>query len=58
MNRSELTFEDYFESGNNKYSEGDYKGAVEDYSQAVKMNPEYHNAFNNRGASKEQLQDL
>ena len=36
----------------------DYKGAIEDYTKAIEINPNYSNAYKNRGASKENLGDL
>ena len=29
----------------------DYKGAIEDYTQAIKTNPNYANAYRNRAAA-------
>jgi len=33
--------EEYFYSGVEKANSGDYKGAIEDYNKAIKVNPKY-----------------
>ncbi len=35
----------------------DYKGAIEDYTKAIDINPDHSNAYNNRGLSKYNLKD-
>ena len=42
----------YYERGNDKYDAEDYKGALKDYKKAIKINPQYSDAFNNRGNVK------
>ena len=39
----------YFNSGNSKYQQGDFEGALKDYSKAIELNPDYYKAYNNRG---------
>lgn len=38
----------FFNSGNEKYKNGDVKGAISDYDKAIEMNPDYYKAYNNR----------
>ena len=42
----------YYKRGNDKYDAEDYKGALKDYTKAIKINPQYSDAFNNRGNVK------
>ncbi len=39
----------YFNSGNAKANSKDFKGAIQDYDQAVKLHPNYAMVYNNRG---------
>jgi S1-C subfamily serine protease len=50
-NRS-ISAKTYFMWGNTKYYLGDYKGAITDYTQAIRLNPDYAKAYNNRGIAK------
>ncbi|WP_232200043.1 tetratricopeptide repeat protein [Synechococcus sp. CC9616] len=45
--------EDWNESGNAKFREGDYQGAIADYTKAIKINPRFGLAYYNRGFAKE-----
>ena len=45
----------YFYRGNDKYESGDYKGAIADYTQAIRLKPDYVEAYCNRGAAKDNL---
>ena len=47
-NRS-ISAKTYFMWGNTKYDLGDYKGAITDYTHAIRLNPDYAYAYNNRG---------
>ena len=51
------TAEYYLESGNTKYNQQDYKGAIQDYNKAIELNPSDAEAYNNRGVAKGKLQD-
>ena len=51
------TAEDHFYSGNTKYELKDYKGAIQDYTKAIELNPNHASAYYSRGNAKVQLQD-
>ena len=53
-NRS-ISAKTYFMWGNTKYYLGDYKGAITDYTQAIRLNPDYASAYYNRGNAKSNL---
>ena len=40
-----------------KHSKKDYKGAVEDFNQAIHLNENYAKAYLNRGISKQMIRD-
>ncbi|XGB38463.1 MAG: tetratricopeptide repeat protein [Cyanobacteria bacterium LVE1205-1] len=48
---------DYFDSGKKKYNQGDFLGAISDYSEAIRIDPNYAKAYNNRGFAKDKLKD-
>ena len=48
---------EYFYSGYEKDDLGDFQGAINDYNIAISLNPNFANAFNNRGLSKLNLED-
>ena len=47
-----------FNSGVDKYEQGDYQGAIADYTKAIEINPEDANAYLNRGIDREIVNDL
>ena len=51
------TASDFLESGNAKYDLKDYNGAISDYTKAIELDPDYADAYNNRGLSKFKLED-
>ena len=44
--------EEYKSSGNAKRDLVDYKGAIEDYTKAIELNPKYADAYDTRGITK------
>ena len=53
-NRS-ISAKTYFVWGYTKSDLGDYKGAITDYTHAIRLNPDDANAYNNRGNAKSNL---
>ncbi|MDR9896184.1 tetratricopeptide repeat protein [Aetokthonos hydrillicola Thurmond2011] len=47
--------DDFLIQGRSKYDKGDFQGAITDYSSAIRLNPKYANAYNNRGLAHAQL---
>ena len=45
----------YFLFGNRKYQERDYQGAIDDYGQAIRLKPDFAEAYGNRGNVKSRL---
>ena len=48
--------QDYFESGLEKARNGDYYGAIADFTEAIEINPNDYYAYYNRGNSKRNLE--
>ena len=46
-----------FNSGVDKYDQGDYQGAMADYTKAIEINPEYAPVYYFRGIAMDDLQD-
>jgi tetratricopeptide (TPR) repeat protein len=49
---------DYNTAGLAKYEKKDFRGAIEEYSQAIKINPNYEIAYYNRGLAYNDLGDI
>ena len=45
----------YFNWGNKKLDLGDYAGAIVDYTQAIRLKPDFASAYYNRGIAKKEL---
>lgn len=58
VDASQLTAADFLNRGLDKYNRGDYDGALEDYEESLKINPNYALAFNNRGVVRKAQGDL
>ena len=52
------SFDFYFDLGLKKVELGDYKGSIKSFSDAINVNPNYTNAWLNRGISKEKIGDM
>ena len=50
-----ISAETYLDRGNDKYESGDYKGAIADYTQAIRLKPNYAEAYYKRGIAKDDL---
>lgn len=44
--------DDFYIQAGDKYDKGDFQGAIADYTQAIKLNPNYLKAYNNRGLAR------
>jgi tetratricopeptide (TPR) repeat protein len=48
---------DYAKRALEKQNRGDNRGAIADYNEAIRLKPDYFNAYNNRGNAKSALGD-
>ncbi|BAZ65830.1 MAG: tetratricopeptide repeat protein [Pelatocladus maniniholoensis HA4357-MV3] len=49
--------DDFYIKAKEKYTQKDYQGAIADYSTAIRLNPRYVYAYNNRGIVRSELGD-
>ncbi|MBF2072823.1 MAG: tetratricopeptide repeat protein [Synechococcales cyanobacterium C42_A2020_086] len=49
--------EDLYNQGWQKYDEGDYQGAIADFTKAIAIKPDYAVAYNDRGLARSQIND-
>jgi tetratricopeptide (TPR) repeat protein len=54
---SPLCAEDFYQLGINKAKERDFEGAIENFDRAIKLKPNYANAYNNRANVRHELGD-
>ena len=54
---AEAQASNFFVRGNQQWERGDYRQAISFYEQAIQLNPNYAEAYNNRGAAKRNLGD-
>ena len=47
----------YFNRGNIKYAQNDYRGAILDYNEAIKQNASFYEAYYNRALARFQIKD-
>ncbi len=57
LNSKKQTAEEYINSGRKKVSLKDYQGGIEDFTNAIELNPSSDTAFTNRGICKYNLGD-
>lgn len=57
LDRIDNEVNDLLRQGVEKYDKQDYKGAIADYDQAIKLRPSYADAYYNRGNSRSDLGD-
>ncbi|MEG4272554.1 MULTISPECIES: tetratricopeptide repeat protein [unclassified Microcoleus] len=55
--QSPISAEDFDELGINKVKERDFEGAIENFDRAIKLKPNYANAYNNRANVRHELAD-
>ena len=46
-----------FNSGVDKYEQGDYQGAIADFTKVIEIDPQSADAYHNRGTAKDDLED-
>ncbi len=54
---SKILAEQKFNEGNELYYQKNYQGAISKYNDAIKLNPNYADAYNNRGAAYDELKN-
>ncbi|BAY27619.1 tetratricopeptide TPR_2 repeat protein [Calothrix sp. NIES-2100] len=49
--------DDFYLKANDKYDRKDYRGAIADYTEAIRLDPNYTYAYNNRGNARDDIGD-
>jgi len=57
LNENKKLASKYLDSGCDKESDKNFKGAIEDYTKAIELCPTYAEVYANRGCAKEELKD-
>ena len=52
-----LKADDFYIQGGDKYEKADYQGAIQAFNEAIQLNPNYSEAYNNRGNARFQSGD-
>jgi tetratricopeptide (TPR) repeat protein len=55
---SQATSESYFQKGEQRYGKDDFQGAIDNYTQTIRLNPNFAFAYNNRGLCRFELKDF
>jgi serine protease Do len=58
LSRPNDVADEFYRRGNRQFDQGDYNGAIQSYTQALRMNPSGDNAYNNRGNARLALKDI
>ena len=56
QHKDKMDAADYFQRANDKLEQGDFEGAIEDYTKAIEINPDLDYYYCSRGKLKEKLQ--
>jgi S1-C subfamily serine protease len=54
---SQLTADDYYRRAQQRFDQQDYRGAIKEFSEALRLKPDYAEVYNNRGRARQNLQD-
>lgn len=54
----QTNYQEYYNQGVQKFEQGNFNGAIEDFSRVVQLNPKYYEGFCLRGLAKSQLGDF
>ena len=52
-----MTARQFYDRGDDKREQEDYQGAIEDYTQAIRLKPDYVFAYITRGIARRKLED-